>query len=75
MVLQVVAVCAVILGAKHTAVRPLGSVLVWLVVLSAIASAVQYFMKFWTHVDDRVKQRRHLRLLERRRKAQDAPTL
>jgi CDP-diacylglycerol---glycerol-3-phosphate 3-phosphatidyltransferase len=75
MVLQVIAVCAVILGAKHTAVRPLGTVLVWLVVMSAIASAVQYFMKFWTHVDDRVKQRRHLRLLERQRKAQDAPTL
>src|SRR5690349_1013434 len=75
MVLQVIAVCAVILAAKHTAVRPLGTILVWLVVMSAIASAVQYFSKFWSHVDDRVKQRRHLRLLERRRKAQDAPTL
>ena len=75
MVLQVVAVCAVILGEKHVAIRPLGTLLVWLVVLSAVASAVQYFLKFWNHVDDRVKQRRHLRLLERRRKAQDAPTL
>src|SRR5690349_15853875 len=75
MVLQVIAVCAVILGAKHTAVRPLATILVWLVVMSAVASAVQYFSKFWSHVDDRVKQRRHLRLLERRRKAQDAPTL
>ena len=75
MVLQVIAVCAVILGAKHSQVRPLGTILVWLVVLSAVASAVQYFSKFWSHLDDRVKQRRHLRLLERRRKAQDAPTL
>jgi CDP-diacylglycerol--glycerol-3-phosphate 3-phosphatidyltransferase len=75
MVLQVIAVCAVILGAKHTAVRPLGTILVWLVVMSAVASAFQYFSKFWSHVDDRVKQKRHLRLLERRRKAQDAPTL
>src|SRR5580698_4191650 len=75
MVLQVIAVCAVILGAKHTAVRPLGTILVWLVVMSAVASAVQYFSKFWSHVDDRVKQKRHLRLLERRRKTQDAPTL
>jgi CDP-diacylglycerol--glycerol-3-phosphate 3-phosphatidyltransferase len=75
MVLQVIAVCAVILGAKHTGVRPLGTILVWLVVMSAVASAFQYFSKFWSHVDDRVKQRRHLRLLERRRKAQDAPTL
>jgi hypothetical protein len=56
-------------------VRPLGTILVWLVVMSAVASAVQYFSKFWSHVDDRVKQKRHLRLLERRRKTQDAPTL
>ena len=56
MVLQVIAVCAVILGAKHTDVRPLGTILVWLVVMSAVASAVQYFSKFWSHVDDRVKQ-------------------
>jgi CDP-diacylglycerol---glycerol-3-phosphate 3-phosphatidyltransferase len=75
MVLQVVAVCAVILGEKHVQVRPLSRLLVWLVVLSAVASAVQYFLKFWSQVDGQVKQRRHLRLLESRRKAQDAPTL
>ena len=56
-------------------VRPLATILVWLVVLSAVASAVQYFLRFWSQVDDRVKQRRQLRLLERHRKAQDAPTL
>src|SRR5579862_7425013 len=75
MVLQVVAVCAVILGEKHVQVRSLSRLLVWLVVLSAVASAVQYFLKFWSQVDGQVKQRRHLRLLESRRKAQDAPTL
>jgi CDP-diacylglycerol---glycerol-3-phosphate 3-phosphatidyltransferase len=75
MVLQIMAVCAVILGEKHVFMRPLGSILVWLVVLSAVASAVQYFLKFWSHVDDRVKQRRQLRLLERRRNAQDAPII
>jgi CDP-diacylglycerol---glycerol-3-phosphate 3-phosphatidyltransferase len=73
MVLQVVAVCAVIWGAKHTEVQPLGKILVWLVVLSAVASAIQYFLRFWSQVDDRVKQRRHLSLLERRAKAQDSP--
>ena len=57
------------------AVDVVSTILVWLVVMSAVASAFQYFSKFWSHVDDRVKQRRHLRLLERRRKAQDAPTL
>jgi CDP-diacylglycerol--glycerol-3-phosphate 3-phosphatidyltransferase len=75
MVLQVVAVCAVILGAKHAQVRPLATILVWLVVMSAVASAAQYFSKFWSQVDGRVARRRRLRLLERRRKTQDAPTL
>src|SRR6202161_171821 len=42
MVLQVIAVCAVILGAKHLQVRPLGTLLLWLVVMSAVASACQY---------------------------------
>lgn len=75
MVLQVIAVCAVILGAKHTEFKFPGMVLLWLVVISAILSAVQYFMKFWNQVDDRVKQRHRLRLLERRKKTQDVPTL
>ncbi|HEX9223324.1 MAG TPA: CDP-diacylglycerol--glycerol-3-phosphate 3-phosphatidyltransferase [Candidatus Acidoferrales bacterium] len=71
MVLQVLAVAVVIFGARHTFVRPLGYLLLWLVVASAIASAVQYFLKFWSQVDDRVKQRRRLRLLERGKKTQD----
>ena len=75
MVLQVLAAAAVILGAKHRLFRPLGTLLLWLVVLSAVGSAVQYYLKFWSQVDDRVKQGRRLRLLERRKKQQDVPTL
>jgi CDP-diacylglycerol--glycerol-3-phosphate 3-phosphatidyltransferase len=74
MVLQVMAVCAVIWGSQQDSLRLVGRILVWLVVLSALASAFQYFQKFWSQVDGRVKQRRRLRLLERRAKAQDAPT-
>jgi hypothetical protein len=75
MVLQVFAVCVVIWGAnQQSSLRMLGTILVWLVVLSALASAFQYFQQFWGKVDDRVKQGRALRLLERRAKAQDAPT-
>jgi len=75
MVLQVIAVCALILGAKHPALHQVSLILLWLVVLSAIASAVQYFMMFWTKVDDRVKQRRlRLRILERQKKQQDVAT-
>ena len=75
MVLQVLAVCAVILGAKHQLFKPLGTLLLWLVVVSAVGSAVQYFLKFWSQVDDRVKQRRRrLLILEREKKQQDVTT-
>ncbi|MGH9593353.1 MAG: CDP-diacylglycerol--glycerol-3-phosphate 3-phosphatidyltransferase [Bryobacteraceae bacterium] len=74
MVLQVIAASFVILGAKHLFLRPLAYVLLWLVVISAVASAVQYFMKFWSQVDGSVKQRRRLRILESAKKAQDVPT-
>jgi CDP-diacylglycerol--glycerol-3-phosphate 3-phosphatidyltransferase len=78
MVLQVLAACAVILGAKHEALKPTALVLLWLVVISAILSAVQYFMKFWSQVDGSIKQRRKMRLLERierEKKMQDVATL
>jgi CDP-diacylglycerol--glycerol-3-phosphate 3-phosphatidyltransferase len=75
MMLQVVAVSAVILGAKQEFLKPYATVLMWLVVISAIASAVQYFLKFWSQVDSSIKQRRRLRLRERREKTQDVPTL
>ena len=75
MVLQVVAACAVILGAGHPRLKPLAYVLMWLVVVSAVISAVHYFLKFWSQVDDRVKQRRRrLLILEREKKQQDVPT-
>jgi len=69
MVLQVVAACTVILAKRYPGLHMLGQILLWLVVLFAVLSAVQYFMKFWSQVDDRVKKRRMgLRILERRRK-------
>ncbi|MGH7946844.1 MAG: CDP-diacylglycerol--glycerol-3-phosphate 3-phosphatidyltransferase [Opitutaceae bacterium] len=72
MALQVLAVAVMILGAKHPAFRWWGQIFLWLVVVSAIMSAVQYFLKFWSQVDERVKQRRlRLRLLERQKKSQD----
>ncbi|MCL6566584.1 MAG: CDP-diacylglycerol--glycerol-3-phosphate 3-phosphatidyltransferase [Acidobacteriia bacterium] len=73
--LQVVAVAAVILGSKHALLKPLGTLLLWLVVVSAVASAVHYFLRFWSHVDDRVKRRRRLLILERQKKQHDVATL
>ncbi|MFZ0637511.1 MAG: CDP-diacylglycerol--glycerol-3-phosphate 3-phosphatidyltransferase [Candidatus Acidiferrales bacterium] len=75
MILQVVCGCTIILGAKHPALRPLGTVLLWAVVLSAIASAVHYFQMFWSQVNDRVQQRRKsLLILEQDKKPHNAAT-
>jgi phosphatidylglycerophosphate synthase len=75
MVLQVCAVAVVIYGARHPSVKALGLLLLWLVVVSALVSAAQYFLRFWSHVDDSIKQRRRLRMLEARKKSQDAVPL
>ena len=75
MVLQVLAGCAVILGARHAQLKPLALVLLWLVVVSAVASAVHYFLMFWNQVDIRVRQRRRrLSVVEPEKKSHDAAT-
>ena len=75
MVLQVCAVAVLIAGARHPSLKPLALFLLWLVVISALVSAAQYFRRFWSHVDDSIKQRRRLRMLEARKKPQDAVPL
>jgi len=72
MVLQVCAVAIVIVAARHPSMSLLGLALMWLVVISALVSAAQYFQRFWSHVDDSIKQRRKLRMLEASKKPQDA---
>jgi len=75
MVLQVCAVAVVIAAAQHPFLERVGKLLLWLVVVSALASAAQYFLRFWSHLDDRIKQRRKLRMLETQKKTQDAVSL
>ena len=72
MVLQVCAVAVLIVGARHPSIRPVATVLLWLVVISALVSAAQYFHRFWNQLDDRIKQRRKLSMLESQKKQQDA---
>jgi CDP-diacylglycerol--glycerol-3-phosphate 3-phosphatidyltransferase len=72
MVLQVCAVAVLIVGARHPSIRPVSTVLLWLVVVSALVSAAQYFHRFWNQLDDRIKQRRRLSMLESQKKQQDA---
>jgi CDP-diacylglycerol--glycerol-3-phosphate 3-phosphatidyltransferase len=58
MVLQVVAITVIILeGRRFRALQPLGKVLLWAVVLFAVASAAQYFWNFWKRLDERIKHR------------------
>lgn len=75
MVLQVCAVAVLIGAARHPSLKPIAKVLLWLVVISALVSAGQYFAKFWNQLDDRIKQRRKLGMLEARKKSQDAVPL
>src|SRR3979490_1829955 len=75
MVLQLCAVAVLIAGARHPPLKPLALFLLLLAVVSALVSAAQYFLPFWGHVDERIKQRRKLRMLEARKKAGDAVSL
>jgi CDP-diacylglycerol---glycerol-3-phosphate 3-phosphatidyltransferase len=76
MVLQVIAGCAVILTAMHPALKSLGVILMWLVVVSAVVSAIHYFKMFWSQVNFRVQQRQHRALLivDPKEKPEDALT-
>jgi len=62
MILQVMAGCAVILTAKHPALHSVGIALLWLVVISAVASAVHYFQMFWSQINTRVQARQRFPL-------------
>jgi CDP-diacylglycerol--glycerol-3-phosphate 3-phosphatidyltransferase len=57
MLSQVVAITVIVLEKREPLLRPLGNVLLWLVVLFALASAAQYFFSFWRRLDVRVKRR------------------
>jgi CDP-diacylglycerol--glycerol-3-phosphate 3-phosphatidyltransferase len=59
MVLQVSAITVIVLERHYATLARLhvGVVLLWLVLLFALASAVQYFWSFWTKLDVRVKRR------------------
>ncbi|MFZ0213809.1 MAG: CDP-diacylglycerol--glycerol-3-phosphate 3-phosphatidyltransferase [Candidatus Acidiferrales bacterium] len=75
MILQVLAGCIVIFSATHPGTKMLALVLLWMVVISAVASAVHYFLMFWSQVDGRIKQRRDTEvILAQKKNPQDVPT-
>lgn len=50
MVSQVVAILLLLLGQRFTLLRPLGVVALWVVLVLALVSAVDYFRRFWRAV-------------------------
>jgi CDP-diacylglycerol--glycerol-3-phosphate 3-phosphatidyltransferase len=73
MVMQVAAVSLFLLGMHWPVLAPWAMRFMWLVVAIAIISAVDYFRKFWRRVDDQVKRRGRVELLqlERQRKREE----
>jgi CDP-diacylglycerol---glycerol-3-phosphate 3-phosphatidyltransferase len=57
MVLQVAAITAIVLEPRYNVLNRWAIVLLWLVVVFALASAVQYFWSFWKTMDVRVQRR------------------
>jgi len=55
MVLQVAAITAIVLERRFPVLKLPGTLLLWLVVVSALVSAAQYFWKFWRRLDAEVK--------------------
>ena len=68
MVSQVVAITLLLLGTRYHEFVLIGHYALYVVVLFALLSAVQYFRKFWTKIDDRfkAKERRRLTLVKKR---------
>lgn len=64
MITQVAAVSLVMLSMRWAAIRPFGLAAMWLVVIFGLASAVDYFRKFWHKVDTSIKLRRRRELIE-----------
>ena len=74
MAMQVVAIAMIILRNEFLWLAPLSVAALWLVVIFALVSAIDYFQKFWKKVDDRVKARQRRRLIILKRKRRHVPT-
>ena len=70
MITQVIAISMILVSIHWTALEGFAMLWMWGVVIFGIASAIQYFRKFWRKVDSSIKYRRRKELLriERQRK-------
>jgi CDP-diacylglycerol--glycerol-3-phosphate 3-phosphatidyltransferase len=67
MMFQVVAVTLVLLSIRWPAMRPFSLAAMWAVVIFGLASAINYFRKFWRKVDLSIKLRRRNELINMER--------
>ena len=71
-VLQVISISLVMLGIHFPAFVDWGQWSLWAVVILAMISAVDYFLKFWRKVDDSTKVRRRQELIRLERQKRRA---
>ncbi|MBV9082452.1 MAG: CDP-diacylglycerol--glycerol-3-phosphate 3-phosphatidyltransferase [Acidobacteriaceae bacterium] len=76
MMMQVAGVSLVMLSIRWPAAEPYGMIAMWAVVIFGLASAVNYFRKFWRKVDTSIKlRRRHeLIMMERQKRRLERAT-
>jgi CDP-diacylglycerol--glycerol-3-phosphate 3-phosphatidyltransferase len=72
MVAQVAAIALVIAAIRWPALAEISMLAMWTVVLFALVSAADYFLKFWRKVDTHVKLRRRRELLALQRQQRRA---
>lgn len=76
MVAQVAAITLLILSNEMAQLHTVGTIALYVVVLFALWSAVDYFRTFWTQIDGRFKaqERRRLILVNKKRARRHVPT-
>lgn len=72
---QVAAITLLILSSQYPVFSTAGHIVLWVVVLFAVLSAIDYFRRFWARIDHRFKERERRRLiLLKKRQRRHAPT-
>lgn len=72
MLAQVIAISLLMLSMSNASLMPYAMFWMWGVVFFGVASAVQYFLKFWRKLDLDIKMRRRQELLELERQRRRA---
>jgi CDP-diacylglycerol--glycerol-3-phosphate 3-phosphatidyltransferase len=74
MVAQVAAIALLIVGHEVPVFRTVGQLALYVVVLFAVVSAIDYFRTFWNRIDIRFKAQERQRTIVEKRARRDVPT-